>query len=52
MPQLSPLNWIFLFMLFWFIVLSFSVLIWWSTKIFFQSNNKYPLYASENKWNW
>nr|QHD26807.1 ATP synthase F0 subunit 8 [Melo melo] len=52
MPQLSPLNWIFLFTLFWVMVLSFSILVWWSSKIFFQSSNMYLSCFNENKWNW
>nr|YP_010902176.1 ATP synthase F0 subunit 8 [Lunella correensis]QUV72919.1 ATP synthase subunit 8 [Lunella correensis]QYF08443.1 ATP synthase F0 subunit 8 [Lunella correensis] len=33
MPQLAPLNWFFLFFLFWFVVGLSSVLIWWSFKV-------------------
>nr|AHA84994.1 ATP synthase subunit 8 [Lunella aff. cinerea STW-2013] len=29
MPQLAPLNWLFLFFLFWFVVGLSSTLIWW-----------------------
>nr|AEK84162.1 ATP synthase F0 subunit 8 [Alcithoe flemingi] len=52
MPQLSPLNWIFLFFLFWCMVSSFSILIWWSMKTFFRSSSKSMTYFKENKWNW
>nr|YP_010239411.1 ATP synthase F0 subunit 8 [Bursa rhodostoma]QTF74743.1 ATP synthase F0 subunit 8 [Bursa rhodostoma]QTF74756.1 ATP synthase F0 subunit 8 [Bursa rhodostoma] len=52
MPQLSPLNWIFLFILFWVAVLSLSILIWWSSKIFFQSSTSASAHVKENKWNW
>nr|QOX09667.1 ATP synthase F0 subunit 8 [Harpovoluta charcoti] len=52
MPQLSPLNWIFLFFLFWAAVLSFSILIWWSVKILFQSGDKSMATFKKNKWNW
>nr|UYX79075.1 ATP synthase subunit 8 [Mitra mitra] len=53
MPQLSPLNWIMLFILFWSTVLALSILIWWSNKVFF-SSKKDDSYSSfkENKWNW
>nr|YP_009169449.1 ATP synthase F0 subunit 8 [Galeodea echinophora]AKL90646.1 ATP synthase F0 subunit 8 [Galeodea echinophora] len=52
MPQLSPLNWIFLFILFWIAVLSLSILIWWSSKIYFQSSAVTSSTIKENKWNW
>nr|YP_010239398.1 ATP synthase F0 subunit 8 [Tutufa rubeta]QTF74730.1 ATP synthase F0 subunit 8 [Tutufa rubeta] len=52
MPQLSPLNWIFLFLLFWTAVLSLSILIWWSKKVFFQSSTSTSSDLKENKWNW
>nr|YP_009469107.1 ATP synthase F0 subunit 8 [Charonia lampas]AOY34913.1 ATP synthase F0 subunit 8 [Charonia lampas]AVC55721.1 ATP synthase F0 subunit 8 [Charonia lampas] len=52
MPQLSPLNWIFLFILFWVAVLSLSILIWWSSKVFFQSSTMTSVSVKENKWNW
>nr|UYX79077.1 ATP synthase subunit 8 [Unedogemmula unedo] len=52
MPQLSPLNWILLFLLFWSAVLSLSVLIWWSNKTFFKSENLVSAGLKENKWNW
>nr|AUI11304.1 ATP synthase F0 subunit 8 [Calliostoma zizyphinum] len=32
MPQLAPVNWLFLFLLFWFIIALSSTLIWWSFK--------------------
>nr|APH08665.1 ATP synthase F0 subunit 8 [Conasprella wakayamaensis] len=52
MPQLSPLNWILLFILFWSTVLTISVLIWWSSKVYFQSKAYSVLATKENKWNW
>nr|YP_010318374.1 ATP synthase F0 subunit 8 [Amalda mucronata]ULC82867.1 ATP synthase F0 subunit 8 [Amalda mucronata] len=52
MPQLSPLNWILLFILFWVAVLTLSVLVWWSGKVFFQAGNLALASPKENKWNW
>nr|YP_010400336.1 ATP synthase F0 subunit 8 [Mancinella alouina]UQS76035.1 ATP synthase F0 subunit 8 [Mancinella alouina] len=52
MPQLSPLNWILLFILFWSAVLSISILLWWSSKIFFQGKTSSLKISRENKWNW
>nr|ATZ70872.1 ATP synthase F0 subunit 8 [Conus grahami] len=53
MPQLSPLNWILLFILFWATVLSVSIIIWWSSKIMFSSKGSvYIDLEKENKWNW
>nr|ATZ69819.1 ATP synthase F0 subunit 8 [Conus ermineus] len=53
MPQLSPLNWILLFILFWATVLSISILVWWSSKTMFsgKSSDSTDL-KKENKWNW
>nr|QCF45691.1 ATP synthetase F0 subunit 8 [Pomacea maculata] len=51
MPQLSPLNWIMLFILFWFIVGIVNILIWWNTKsTFYVSHNIKK--DVENKWLW
>nr|YP_010393212.1 ATP synthase F0 subunit 8 [Conus miles]UPX89374.1 ATP synthase F0 subunit 8 [Conus miles] len=53
MPQLSPLNWILLFLLFWATVLSVSILVWWSSKtIFLSKGSSYINLKKENKWNW
>nr|YP_009739582.1 ATP synthase F0 subunit 8 [Boreotrophon candelabrum]QIC50567.1 ATP synthase F0 subunit 8 [Boreotrophon candelabrum] len=53
MPQLSPLNWVLLFILFWSAVFAMSVLIWWSSKVFFRSESSSSLVnPKENKWNW
>nr|YP_010983456.1 ATP synthase F0 subunit 8 [Euprotomus aratrum]WOK41623.1 ATP synthase F0 subunit 8 [Euprotomus aratrum] len=52
MPQLSPLNWIFLFLLFWTAVLTMSVLLWWSSKVYYRSNPSTSATLKGNKWNW
>uniref|UniRef100_A0AB39CC48 ATP synthase complex subunit 8 n=1 Tax=Optediceros sp. TaxID=3114356 RepID=A0AB39CC48_9CAEN len=52
MPQLSPLNWIFLFVLFWVAVFSVSIMIWWSKKIYFATESSKKSLVEENKWNW
>nr|QFG38897.1 ATP synthase F0 subunit 8 [Colus islandicus] len=52
MPQLSPLNWILLFTLFWVAILALSVLIWWSSKTLFQGETSSSNILEENKWNW
>nr|AXA45205.1 ATP synthase F0 subunit 8 [Clionella kraussii] len=51
MPQLSPLNWILLFLLFWSTILTVSVLMWWSKKIFFEGSSLISGFK-KNKWNW
>nr|AXA45218.1 ATP synthase F0 subunit 8 [Clavatula tripartita] len=51
MPQLSPLNWILLFLLFWVTILVMSVLMWWSKKVFFEGSNLVSNFK-KNKWNW
>nr|YP_010891504.1 ATP synthase F0 subunit 8 [Alviniconcha kojimai]WJK73027.1 ATP synthase F0 subunit 8 [Alviniconcha kojimai]BAN63344.1 ATP synthase F0 subunit 8 [Alviniconcha sp. Al-Pm-28] len=52
MPQLSPLNWILLFLLFWTAVLVVSVMIWWTKKNSFTCTNLKKASILENKWNW
>nr|QOW07329.1 ATP synthase F0 subunit 8 [Costapex baldwinae] len=52
MPQLSPLNWMLLFILFWAAVISLSILMWWSKKIFFQGQSLNASELKENKWSW
>nr|YP_010583785.1 ATP synthase F0 subunit 8 [Octopus salutii]UXN83981.1 ATP synthase F0 subunit 8 [Octopus salutii] len=51
MPQLSPLNWILLFLLFWFLLYMNSSIMWWNNK------NKYilmnqKLMSKKTKYNW
>nr|YP_009417595.1 ATP synthase subunit 8 [Steromphala umbilicaris]AQD17688.1 ATP synthase subunit 8 [Steromphala umbilicaris]AQD17701.1 ATP synthase subunit 8 [Steromphala umbilicaris] len=54
MPQLAPVNWLFLFILFWFVVTLGATLIWWS----FKSNYSIPSSTSTqsiprtNLWSW
>nr|YP_009378346.1 ATP synthase F0 subunit 8 [Solemya velesiana]ARH10778.1 ATP synthase F0 subunit 8 [Solemya velesiana] len=31
MPQLSPLNWLFLFFVFWCVIFLMMCVVWWST---------------------
>uniref|UniRef100_UPI0030FED793 ATP synthase F0 subunit 8 n=1 Tax=Acanthochitona defilippii TaxID=761903 RepID=UPI0030FED793 len=53
MPQLAPLNWIFLFILFWGSVLFIFIFIWWwNSKIynFFFIHKKSSMMAK--KWLW
>nr|QHF17966.1 ATP synthase F0 subunit 8 [Littoraria sinensis] len=52
MPQLSPLNWILLFTLFWVTVLSVSILIWWSKKLYFSAASSDTSAVKKNKWAW
>nr|YP_010281932.1 ATP synthase F0 subunit 8 [Turbo cornutus]UKH51311.1 ATP synthase F0 subunit 8 [Turbo cornutus] len=59
MPQLAPINWLFLFFLFWFVVGLSSTLIWWSFKTEYKIksiNNMNKTSENDNKflksWNW
>nr|YP_009756921.1 ATP synthase F0 subunit 8 [Batillaria attramentaria]QIM14731.1 ATP synthase F0 subunit 8 [Batillaria attramentaria]BAJ09679.1 ATP synthase F0 subunit 8 [Batillaria cumingii] len=58
MPQLSPLNWIFLFFLFWAAIFCFFAVIWWSSKVEFtmeeEGNMKSDVVQEmeESKWMW
>nr|YP_006234106.1 ATP synthase F0 subunit 8 [Sepiella japonica]YP_009193044.1 ATP synthase F0 subunit 8 [Sepiella maindroni]ALP86437.1 ATP synthase subunit 8 [Sepiella maindroni]BAM11165.1 ATP synthetase subunit 8 [Sepiella japonica] len=38
MPQLSPINWIFLFIIFWSILMINSSIMWWNTNNFYKLN--------------
>nr|YP_010536708.1 ATP synthase F0 subunit 8 [Trochus sacellum]UYC29880.1 ATP synthase F0 subunit 8 [Trochus sacellum] len=55
MPQLAPVNWLFLFSLFWLIIALSSTLIWWSFKTEYKLSS---LSASPHKrapqktWSW
>nr|QLY89862.1 ATP synthase F0 subunit 8 [Viviparus viviparus] len=58
MPQLSPLNWILLFLFFWVMVSLMSVLIWWMSKVNFgviisaDDTVVVDMCCFENKWEW
>nr|QIQ23140.1 ATP synthase subunit 8 [Rochia nilotica] len=39
MPQLAPVNWLFLFILFWFTISLVSALVWWSSKLEYKVDN-------------
>nr|QXJ42131.1 ATP synthase F0 subunit 8 [Sepiolinae sp. GS-2021] len=51
MPQLSPINWLFLFFLFWSILMINTSIMWWNT------NNLYMINKTKTtklniKYNW
>nr|UAA82789.1 ATP synthase F0 subunit 8 [Tarebia granifera] len=55
MPQLSPLNWMFLFLLFWLTIFLVFCLIWWQSSFEFKVHNSKELLSPdlpENKWYW
>nr|YP_009907726.1 ATP synthase F0 subunit 8 [Amphioctopus neglectus]QLI52211.1 ATP synthase F0 subunit 8 [Amphioctopus neglectus] len=51
MPQLSPLNWIMLFMLFWFLLFLNSSIMWWNNKNKYTLINQKP-FKKNLKYNW
>nr|AWX90566.1 ATP synthase F0 subunit 8 [Octopus variabilis]AWX90579.1 ATP synthase F0 subunit 8 [Octopus variabilis] len=51
MPQLSPLNWIMLFSLFWFLMSLNSSIMWWNNTNLYSTINKKNL-ISKTKYNW
>nr|YP_009318313.1 ATP synthase F0 subunit 8 [Astralium haematragum]AOZ71794.1 ATP synthase subunit 8 [Astralium haematragum] len=54
MPQLAPLNWLFLFFLFWLMVVVSSILIWWSFKMSYtidRTDTKFVV-VSPKSWDW
>nr|WNO18574.1 ATP synthase F0 subunit 8 [Neolepetopsis sp.] len=36
MPQLGPMNWLFVYMFFWIIVLVFCIVMWWEFDVCFE----------------
>nr|ALD62500.1 ATP synthase F0 subunit 8 [Leptoxis ampla] len=52
MPQLSPLNWVFLFILLWIICFLVFTLNWWQKKLCYKVFNSKSLKVIENKWTW
>nr|YP_008593222.1 ATP synthase F0 subunit 8 [Sepia latimanus]QIC20339.1 ATP synthase F0 subunit 8 [Sepia latimanus]BAN81949.1 ATPase8 [Sepia latimanus] len=39
MPQLSPINWLLLFIIFWIILFINSSITWWNTSNHYKINN-------------
>nr|QBC73200.1 ATP synthase subunit 8 [Perotrochus caledonicus] len=57
MPQLAPINWLFLFIMFWLTVLTGAAMLWWSYKVKFYLSNKTKKMAPANisplkSWRW
>nr|UZN44222.1 ATP synthase F0 subunit 8 [Acharax sp. NY-2022] len=54
MPQLSPLNWLFLFYFHWFMVLLVHCLIWWysSYKFVLLTKCNKPKHLPSRMFNW
>nr|YP_009136912.1 ATP synthase F0 subunit 8 [Allonautilus scrobiculatus]AKE32136.1 ATP synthase F0 subunit 8 [Allonautilus scrobiculatus] len=51
MPQLSPLNWLLIMSLFWFGLITLSVIIFWTkTKLFSYKHHHTPSLPSHYKW--
>nr|YP_003934363.1 ATP synthase F0 subunit 8 [Ceraesignum maximum]ADI79385.1 ATP synthase F0 subunit 8 [Ceraesignum maximum] len=50
MPQLSPLNWILLYILFWGLVVTLMLIQWWTFKPRFSAPKGCNL--SSNQWPW
>nr|BAN81975.1 ATPase8 [Sepia pharaonis] len=51
MPQLSPINWLFLFILFWIILMINSSIMWWNTMNMYKFNkNTKKLNNINYKW--
>nr|QCS25348.1 ATP synthase F0 subunit 8 [Cyclophorus martensianus] len=51
MPQLSPLNWILLFVFYWGFLYTLSVILWWNKKNHMFFNIKKSFLVSR-KWSW
>nr|YP_009318352.1 ATP synthase F0 subunit 8 [Stomatella planulata]AOZ71833.1 ATP synthase subunit 8 [Stomatella planulata] len=55
MPQLAPVNWLLLFILFWLVIILVSTLIWWTytTKYSISSTNSISSHSlGPNSWRW
>nr|YP_010944788.1 ATP synthase F0 subunit 8 [Pyroteuthis margaritifera]YP_010944794.1 ATP synthase F0 subunit 8 [Pyroteuthis margaritifera]WMC20904.1 ATP synthase F0 subunit 8 [Pyroteuthis margaritifera]WMC20910.1 ATP synthase F0 subunit 8 [Pyroteuthis margaritifera] len=51
MPQLSPINWLFLFMMFWTTMMINTSIMWWNTNNLY-SINKMSKYTTPIKYKW
>nr|AVW86115.1 ATP synthase F0 subunit 8 [Melaenis sp. YZ-2018] len=52
MPHLSPLNWILSPFIFWFLLISFSSIIWWSQSPSFPKLTSSLTSPQSSSWNW
>nr|YP_009340655.1 ATP synthase F0 subunit 8 [Vema ewingi]APQ42944.1 ATP synthase F0 subunit 8 [Vema ewingi] len=54
MPQLSPLSWLFLFVLFWSTLFSFLCLLWWGSGYDLEKEivSGTEDWEGGNVWNW
>nr|YP_010944734.1 ATP synthase F0 subunit 8 [Liocranchia reinhardtii]YP_010944740.1 ATP synthase F0 subunit 8 [Liocranchia reinhardtii]WMC20832.1 ATP synthase F0 subunit 8 [Liocranchia reinhardtii]WMC20838.1 ATP synthase F0 subunit 8 [Liocranchia reinhardtii] len=51
MPQLSPINWLFMFLLFWSVLTINTSIMWWNTNNLYLINK--TLKSSQSvKYNW
>nr|ARI50087.1 ATP synthase F0 subunit 8 [Tectus virgatus] len=49
MPQLAPVNWLFLFILFWFIIGLISAMVWWNSKLEYKIGDSAMSSGSRNQ---
>nr|YP_006073352.1 ATP synthase F0 subunit 8 [Solemya velum]AFG18172.1 ATP synthase F0 subunit 8 [Solemya velum]AGI98161.1 ATP synthase F0 subunit 8 [Solemya velum] len=53
MPQLSPLNWLFLFIMFWSVIFLMMCMVWWtSSKSFLVESGKDNMKVLSRVFNW
>nr|YP_010247816.1 ATP synthase F0 subunit 8 [Eunoe nodosa]QTJ29910.1 ATP synthase F0 subunit 8 [Eunoe nodosa] len=52
MPHLSPLNWILSPVIFWFLLISFSSILWWSQSISFPKMSSSLITPQPINWSW
>nr|YP_009378320.1 ATP synthase F0 subunit 8 [Solemya elarraichensis]ARH10752.1 ATP synthase F0 subunit 8 [Solemya elarraichensis] len=53
MPQLSPLNWLFLFFMFWSVIFLMMSMIWWTgSKKFFVEGRQEDSKVVSRVFNW
>nr|YP_010454089.1 ATP synthase F0 subunit 8 [Eumandya parva]QXJ42066.1 ATP synthase F0 subunit 8 [Eumandya parva] len=51
MPQLSPINWLFLFFMFWSILMINTSIMWWNTNNLYMINKMKTIKPNINyKW--
>nr|ACC86821.1 ATP synthetase subunit 8 [Sthenoteuthis oualaniensis]ACC86827.1 ATP synthetase subunit 8 [Sthenoteuthis oualaniensis] len=51
MPQLSPINWLFLFIMFWSIMIINTSIMWWNTSNIY-TISKTPKSTMKVKYKW
>nr|YP_003934389.1 ATP synthase F0 subunit 8 [Eualetes tulipa]ADI79398.1 ATP synthase F0 subunit 8 [Eualetes tulipa] len=50
MPQLSPLNWMLLYIVFWLLIICIASMVWWASTPKYKTSYDSSQFSS--KWSW